>query len=175
VISRKDIQNYYQDNLENYKFPEQRRFGIIVTNDEETAQEAYDKLIAGMPLPRAAQFYSIDEATRSNLGETDFFVKGGQPEYDDVGFSLEKVGDISKPFETSRGWVILKLIEKAPERVRSLSEVQNAIETDLRTLKSDARLKELMAKWKKDITIEYFDDNLRKAEVDDSETRSRRS
>jgi parvulin-like peptidyl-prolyl isomerase len=175
IISRKDIQTYYKDNLGNYKFPEQRRFGIIVANDEETAQEAYDKLIAGMPLPRVAQFYSIDEQTRSNLGETDFLVKGGQPEFDDVGFKLDKVGDTSKPFETSRGWVVLKLIEKSPERVRSLEEVQNAIEADLRTLKNDARLKELMTKWKKDIKVEYFDNNLRKAEVDDSETRSRKS
>jgi parvulin-like peptidyl-prolyl isomerase len=173
-INRQDIQNYYKDNLENYKFPEQRRFGIIVANDQETAQEAYDKLIAGMPLPRVAQFYSIDDQSRSNLGETDFMVKGGQPEFDDVGFRLENIGDISKPFETSRGWVVLKLIEKAPERVRSLQEVQNAIEADLRTLKNDARLKELMTKWKEDITIEIIEPNLRKAEVDDSETRSRK-
>ncbi len=173
VVTRKDVQTYYQDNLENYKFPEQRRFGIIVANDEATAKEAYDKLLAGMPLQRVAQFYSIDEQTRSNLGESDFLVRGGQPELDDVGFRLEKVGDISKPFETARGWVVLKLIEKAPERVRSLDEVRNAIESDLKTLKNDARLKELMAKWKKDIKIEYMDGNLRKAEVDDSGTRSK--
>jgi parvulin-like peptidyl-prolyl isomerase len=175
IVSRKDIQSYYQDNLENYKLPEQRRFGIILTNDEATAQEAYDKLVAGMPLPRAAQFYSIDEATRSNLGESDFLVKGGNPEMDDVGFKLDNVGDISKPFEIARGWMVLKLIEKSPERERKLEEVRNAIEADLRTLGNDRRLKELMAKWKKGLTIEYFDDNLRKAEVDDSGTRSKDS
>ena len=175
VVSHKDIKTYYQDNMENYKFPEQRRFGIVLTNDEATAKEAHEKLIAGMPLPRVTQFYSIDEQTRANLGETDFLVQGGQPELDDVGFKMDKVGEISKPFESARGWVVLKLIEKAPERIRSLEEVRNAIEADLRTLKNDARLKELMAKWKKDLTIDYFDDNLRKAEVDDSGTRKKKS
>jgi len=175
TVSRNDIQAYYKDNLENYKSPEQRRFGIIVTNDQETAQEAYNKLVAGMPLARVAQLYSIDEQTRSNLGETDFFIRGGQPDLDDVGFNLQNVGDISQPFETARGWVVLKLIEKVPERVRSLDEVSNAIQADLKTLKNDARLKELMTKWKKGMVIQYFDDNLRKAEVDDSGKRSKQT
>jgi parvulin-like peptidyl-prolyl isomerase len=169
VVTTNDIRTYYRDNMENYKFPEQRRFGIILTNDEATADEAHEKLVAGMPLPRVAQLYSIDEQTRMNLGETDFLVLGAQPEMDDVGFKLEKVGDFSKPFETSRGWMILKLIEMAPERTRTLEEVRNAIEADLKTLKNDALLKELMAKWKEDITIHIDEDNLRKAEVDDSE------
>ncbi len=171
VLTMEEIQNYYEDNLELYKIPEKRRFGIVMTGSEDTAQEAYDKLQAGMSLARVAQLYSIDEATRSNLGETDLLARGNQQELDDVGFDLENVGDISKPFQTSRGWVVLKLIERVPERVRSLAEVQNAVEADLKNLRSDARLKELMAKWREDLPIDVFEKNLKKAEVNELSAR----
>jgi parvulin-like peptidyl-prolyl isomerase len=91
--------------------------------------------------------------------------KGNQPELDEVGFSLAKIGDISQPFQTSRGWVVLKLVEKSPERVRSLYEVEDGVRNDLSTLKSDARLKEFMAKWKEKIPIKIYEKNLQKADV----------
>jgi hypothetical protein len=41
VITSEEVRNYYEDNAESYKVPEQRRFGVIVAADVATAQEAY--------------------------------------------------------------------------------------------------------------------------------------
>ena len=169
VVTSEEIRNYYEDNSELYKLPEQRRFGVIVTADATTAQEAYTQLVGGMRHSRAAQLFSIDEQTRSNGGETNMLIQGNQPELDDVGFDLKEIGDISRPFESSKGWVVLKLVEKSPQRVRSLNEVQNAVRKDISTLKNDARLKELIDKWKEKITINTYEDNLKKAEVHERE------
>ena len=165
IVSAAEVRTYYEDNIELYKQPEQRRFGVIVTADATTAEEVHTQLVGGMRHSRAAQLYSIDEASRSNGGETEMLTQGNQPELDDVGFDLKNIGDISRPFESSHGWVVMKLVEKSPQRVRSLSEVQGAVRKDISTLKSDARLKELMDKWKEKITITIHEENLKKAEV----------
>ena len=172
VVTAEEILTYYEDNAEMYKLPEQRRFGVVVTADATTAQEAYTQLVGGMRHSRAAQLFSIDEPTRSNGGETDMLIKGNQPELDEAGFNLVNIGDVSQPFETSRGWVVLKLVEKSPERIRSLYEVQDAVRKDLSTLKNDARLKEFMTKWKEKIPIKTYEDNLKKADVQERQKTS---
>ncbi len=170
VVKGEEIKSYYRDNIERYRTPEKRRFGVILAGSRSTAQEARDVLEQGVPLAEVAKLYSIDEMTRDRGGETDLVAKGNQPEVDEVGFALAEIGDISEPFETSKGWVVMKLMEKAEERTLSLEEVKEAVERDIKRMKEDERLKGLIAKWKKGMSVDVHEEHLKKVRVDGRET-----
>jgi parvulin-like peptidyl-prolyl isomerase len=165
VVTAQEIQNYYNDNVARFQTPEKRRFGVVLTGDIETAQQASRELKAGKPLRSVVLAYSIDEETRDTMGESPDMARGEQPEIDTAGFSLAKVGDVSEPFQTSRGWMVLKLIGRTDERTFSLEEARPRVEAALREIKNEQRLEELLGKWKEEYNVVIYDDNLEKVQV----------
>ncbi len=165
IVTHAEIVNYYEGNLEAFHTPERRRFGVILTGDIETAQQAYKDLRAGQQFRSVVLAYSVDEETKQNSGETKDLVHGEQPDLDGVGFSLAKVGDISEPFQTSRGWMVIKLIERIDEKYFSLEEAEGRVESALKQQKNDERLKEMLAKWKEEVGVVIYEDNLGKTEI----------
>ena len=102
--------------------------------------KAYKELQGGELFRNVAMAYSIDETTRRSLAETDLLSKGEQPELDAVGFSLRQVGDVSEPFETARGWMILKLTEKQDSRKYTIDEARDSIRGALKQQKIPCRV-----------------------------------
>jgi peptidyl-prolyl cis-trans isomerase SurA len=88
--------------------------------DEETKREAYEKiqmvydsLQMGADFGALAMHHSDDRSTAVSGGEIPWFGTGRMiPEFENACFSLEKKGDYSKPFKTSYGWHIVKLLDK---------------------------------------------------------------
>ena len=165
VVTASDIQNYYNDNAEGFRTPERRKFGVVLTGDIETALAAYNEIRGGKPFRTVALAYSIDEETKESMGETKQLAQGEQPEIDAVGFSLQRVGDVSEPFQTSRGWMVLKLTERVDAKTFTLEEVRPRIEAALQEIKSDARLEELLAKWKEEYGVVINEKNLEKTKI----------
>ena len=72
-------------------------------------------------------------------GKTDIEVSVGQysPDFEKEVFSLQKEGDVSKPFQTAYGYNIIKLIQKAPTTIdpndlASKGALQQKVEADER-------------------------------------------
>lgn len=165
IVTEQEIKNYYEGNLESFHTPEKRKFGVIVTGDVETARQAYRELKDGKSFRIVMLAYSVDEETKASNGETKELALGEQPEFDDVGFALRNVGDVSEPFQTSRGWVVLKLTERVDEKYFSLEEASERIETALHQEKSDKRLEELLEQWKREVGVVIYDKNLEKTKI----------
>jgi parvulin-like peptidyl-prolyl isomerase len=167
VVTEKMIRTYYQDNAEFFKVPEKRRFGVILTGDLDTAQKAYDEVKSGKRFRNVAMAYSIDEQSLENLAETMLMSQGEQPEIDRVGFELARVGNVSEPFETSRGWMVLKLLEKAESGTHTLEDARDSIDRALKQIENEKRLNELLDKWKEELGVVINEDNLKKIQVED--------
>lgn len=165
TITEKQINQYYNDHSGDFVVPEKRRFGVILTNDFDSAQRAYQEVTSGTPFRTVAMAYSVDEKTKDTLGETELLTKGEQPEIDEVGFALDGVGSVSKPFETSRGWMILKVTELEPAGNYTLEQARTSIEKALREQENDKRLNELLDKWKKELNVVIHEDNLAKIQI----------
>jgi len=165
VVTREEIKNYYDGNMESFHNPEKRKFGVVLAGDIETAQQAYRELKAGKQLRNVALMYSVDEESKANNGETVEIARGEQPELEAVGFSLRSVGDVSEPFQTSRGWMVLKLVERIDEKYFSLEEAERQIEGALKQQKNDERLKEQLTKWKEEVGVVIYEDNLGKTKI----------
>ncbi|UCH83187.1 MAG: peptidyl-prolyl cis-trans isomerase [Candidatus Latescibacterota bacterium] len=165
-VSPKDMQDYYNDNIEQFRRDEQRRVGIVLTNDLDTATEAYNKIMAGESFDRVSAEHSVDDITRDERAGTRLISKGQHPDYDEQAFGLENVGDVSKPFQSSRGWMVIKLVERRPATVVPFEEARDDLRRGLKTIKNEERLNALLEKWQAEVEIKIYDDNLMKADLD---------
>jgi peptidyl-prolyl cis-trans isomerase C len=164
-VTPDEITSYYNDNLEKFRHPEERRLGMILTGDRQKAVEAFEKVKHGEPFDSVSVRYSIPELTPEERNGDSFLTKGQKPELDAVAFTLENVGDVSDPFETSRGWMILKLKERHPERIVSLDDAREEVGRAVKTLKNEERLNSLLEKWRAEIKVEIYENNLKKANI----------
>ncbi|WP_250432743.1 peptidylprolyl isomerase [Hanstruepera flava] len=119
---------------------------IMVANkqgeNQESAEtrinEIYQKIQQGESFEALAKQFSEDKSSAANGGRLNTF-SGGQLssiEFEDIAFSLESPGDISKPFVTEFGWHIIKLIDK--QGVKSFQEMKPELEVKV---KRDSRSK----------------------------------
>ncbi|MEJ2722111.1 MAG: peptidyl-prolyl cis-trans isomerase [bacterium] len=165
-VGPEEMQEYYNDNLEQFRHPEQRRVAILLASDRDRAMEAYNKIMAGERFEKVSADYSVEELSRNERAGTQLVSKGQNPDFDDVAFALENVGDVSKPFQTSRGWMVVKLMERKPESVLPFDEAKEDIRRGLKSIKNEERLNALLDKWRGEVEIEVYDNNLMKANLD---------
>jgi peptidyl-prolyl cis-trans isomerase SurA len=110
------------------------------------ADSIYNLLQKGASFEDLATKMSNDLSSSDNKGELPEFTSGTySADFEKVAFSLQKPGDISKPFQTSFGYHILKLIEaKAVTGNQNdaavLSELEEKVAKDNRMDKSKNEL-----------------------------------
>jgi len=142
--SQAAIQEYYEQNKEQFKSDEQARVAHIVKyvnwqTDEETAynaiSQAYDELKNGAAFEVVVDRHTDCADSGGDLG----YVTRGQmvEEFEDVVFNLG-AGQVSDIFRSRFGFHIAKVYERVPAAVRRLEEVKDQI-TD--TLKEQMREK----------------------------------
>lgn len=84
-----------------------------IAKAESKINEIYSKLQAGEDFGLLASQFSDDRTSGKNGGQLPWFGTGKMvPEFEKVAFSLSKEGDLSKPFRSSYGWHVVKLLEK---------------------------------------------------------------
>ncbi|MGD8413499.1 MAG: peptidyl-prolyl cis-trans isomerase [Candidatus Latescibacterota bacterium] len=166
TVTKDMISDYYIEHRDMFHKPEERRFGVIVTKDLESAEEAYKKVHEGERFYKVATEYSIDKETLDNLAETDMLKKGQQPALDEVGFNLKEVGAVSRPFQTPKGWVILKLKEKSDATDLSLDRARDSISRAVKQRENEIRLNDLLEKWKAEYGLVIHEDKLDKIQVE---------
>ena len=107
----------------------------LKVSNEQKANQIYDRIKAGETFEDMARRYSDDKTTSDKGGVLPTFGSGRMvEEFENAAFALENPGDISKPFKTSYGWHIVKLIEK--QGLRSLDILKDELFTKV---KGDSR------------------------------------
>ncbi len=80
---------------------------------EAKAQEAYNKIMAGEDFNRIAEQYSDDKSTASKGGILPWFGANKMiPEFIKEISGMKNINDVSKPFSSSFGWHIVKLLDR---------------------------------------------------------------
>ena len=130
---------------------------ILNPKPEETGKDAkttindiYKKIQQGEKFEDLAKQFSEDKSSSSKGGVLNKFGSGqlSSEEFENVAFSLEKTGDISKPFQSQFGWHIIKLIEKHPIKTMDemKAELESKIGKDDRSKKITEKLNEKLRK-----------------------------
>ncbi|MFH1400433.1 MAG: peptidylprolyl isomerase [Nanoarchaeota archaeon] len=130
-ISDKDVETFYNDNLDQFIVGPQVDARHILVETEEEAQSIRDEIIAGADFGEVAAAKSIDPSAAQNLGDLGYFGKGQMvPQFEDAAFSL-KVGEISDPVPTQFGWHIIEVLDRTEEAVLPLDDVREQIRQSL--------------------------------------------
>ena len=165
VVTFDRLQAYYNDNKAALRQPEQRNFGVVLCGDQDTALRAQEKMLAGQSIAAIASEYSTDGETLEKRGQTGLIIHGARPDLDEVGFNMKRVGEVSTPFQTDKGWMVIKLLELQPERQFTFDEARDRIQAALRQQDNDKTLKELLAKWRDEFKVVVYDNNIKKIKL----------
>ena len=121
-VSEKDIQDYYENNQDEFKDQEKRKISYVIYSTRATAadsqavrqlaQELTDRAREGEDFAELAKTYSEDESNRDRGGDLNFFKRGAMVKpFEEAAFSAN-AGDIVGPIETQFGVHIINVIEK---------------------------------------------------------------
>jgi len=111
------------------------------------ALQIYDELQKEADWKELTERFSEDLSTRSNEGELPYFSTGGMlPNFEEAAFSLNQIGEISKPIKTRYGWHIIKLLDKKGleplEMLRPL--IERKVERNLQQLEMQDEMVEML-------------------------------
>lgn len=129
-------------------------------NLEDKINAIYQQAIDGTDWNQLTRDFSQDARSKNNGGELPWINTGNfVPEFEDVAFSMNEPGDLSKPFKTVYGWHIIKLLEK--KGVGTLEEVKPEISNRIqRDSRSQIKNKEVLNRLKKENTFVKFDETV---------------
>jgi len=114
--------------------------------------------LSGVPFDSLARIYSDDPETSKEggyLGE--FFLEGLMPPFDRVLAQLN-AGDISEPVLSEHGFHIIRVIDKQPERLLTLGEMQDEIRDYLYQQEFSRRLRSYLERIRREIFVEIKGD-----------------
>lgn len=124
-VADEEIQQFYDDNIEQFQTPETRDVRTLLNPDEAKAQQAFDQLSAD-DSPRSweevAGRLSTDDATASAGGLREGVVEGqNEPELDEAIFSAAE-GELVGPLETPSGFYVFQVQAITSETTQPLDE-----------------------------------------------------
>ena len=159
-VSEADIRKEYDDHVAELTRPENITVAHILVQLDENADDAADKAakakidaIYDELLKDPSQFEKLakeksDCPSKDDEGKLPAFEKDGSileggrmdQTFTDTAYSIEKVGQITKPVKTQFGYHIIKLLEKTPEDVVPFEKVKERITDFLVAEKAQAEL-----------------------------------
>ncbi|MBL7150968.1 MAG: peptidyl-prolyl cis-trans isomerase [Candidatus Omnitrophica bacterium] len=166
-VSSKEIENFYNQNKELLKEPEQRRIFEIVTPSEAEAKQVYIELLRGGDFSALARQYS-KAASAAKGGDLGFIALEFEPEkrskfekFYEVAFSPSlETGGISNIFKGPDGYYIIKLVEIKKSQVQSLSELWDNIKSWLLFNAQQKAITDLADKVARETKVEVYDNKI---------------
>jgi foldase protein PrsA len=141
-VSDKDIEDYYNDNKQQFSQPERRDVRVVLTKKLDKAQDALKELQGGADFKKVAKKSSEDPATKDQGGQLLGITKGQQePAFDKALFSAPK-DKLSGPIKTSRGYYIFEVSKITPATTQPLSQSKAGIRQLLISQKQQQSLDE---------------------------------
>ncbi len=125
-VSEEDISAYYDQHKSSYGQPERKNYSVIQLKSEAEANAALDELKKGADFATLAKEKSTDIISRRTGGELGWL----EPETtaDELKqANLTEKGQLSGVVKSSVGYLIVRLNDIEPEKLKPLSEVHDAI------------------------------------------------
>lgn len=129
-VTDEEVKEYFEENKEMFDEQEQVDARHILVEEEDLANELYEKLKDGADFAELAQEHSTDGSAAAG-GDLGFFPRGKMvPEFEEKAFSLE-VGKISEPVKSEFGYHIIETLDKKEEKAAALEDHAEEIKEKL--------------------------------------------
>ncbi|WP_374256502.1 peptidylprolyl isomerase [Yokenella regensburgei] len=130
-----EIQSYYDQHQDLFTQPQRNRYSVIQTKTEADAQAALDELNKGADFATVAKAKSTDIISARNGGDMGWLEAGTTPdELKNAG--LKDKGQLSGVIKSSVGFLVARLDDIEPAKVKPLSEVRDGIATKVKQEKA---------------------------------------
>ena len=138
-ITDTDVQTYYTANKGQYVEPERAKIRHIRVSDQERANAVLNGIQKGEDFAELAKQSSEDESTKAGGGLIQGDVVkgatitgiGDSNEINEAIFAANAPAVLEKPFKTDKGWEVIKVEEKHPQRQLSFDEVRQQVTMQL--------------------------------------------
>jgi len=154
--------SYGYDYVPLYKPEGLIRVRQILVEDEETAQEVYEKISQGEDFEKLIAEYNIDPGMETNLegylvGEGASFVE----EFLEAALALEADGDIADVVQSEYGYHIIKRTHAEPSGVIPYKDIQGEFESFAKTTYLQNYYDKLVDSWMEEGFVVYYPENYR--------------
>lgn len=152
-VTDQQIQNYYNENKEQYSQPESRDVRHILVKTKAKADQLYAQLQDGADFAALAKQHSTDTGSKESGGKLTISKGQTVAPFDRTAFVLEQ-GVISRPVKTEFGFHIIEALSAVkPAKTTPLKDVKESIRQQLVQTKKN----ELMTTWVDDLKQDYED------------------
>jgi len=161
TIEDSQIQQYYQENIDEFSYGEQVRARMILTEVRQNAEALKEALDSGGDFAGLAQQFSTDPATSDQGGDMGYFERDDYAEeISKVAFSLEP-GQTSDVFKVPDGFCILRVEDHRPAATKSLEDVRDQIIARLKHKQRDKMRRQWLIEERKQAKMTIPDRRLR--------------
>ncbi|MGP3590202.1 peptidylprolyl isomerase [Vagococcus sp. WN89Y] len=121
-----EIQAYYDENKDTFTQPQRNRYSVIQTKTEDEAKAVLDELNKGADFATVAKAKSTDIISARNGGDMGWLEESTTPdELKNAG--LKEKGQLSGVIKSSVGFLVVRLDDIQPAKVKPLSEVRDEL------------------------------------------------
>jgi len=165
TVTSAEVEEYIEENRGKLKTRERRDYSLILNSDREIVEKAARLAKEGANFAKLAFEYSEHIEDKNDEINVGLGVKGRYPPLDDVAFELPEVGAVSEPFETARGWVVIKLSRIEEGEPLTEENATRFVQKHLKKKKENELFEKKVAEWRKRYEITINEGNLEKAEL----------
>ena len=134
-ITEIDVQTYYTANKDKFIDPAKASISHILLEDQQKANELLNQIKDGEDFGELAKQFSKDESTKEKAGRIETETQEGSyvagiGAYEELNKKIFAAGPakvLDEPFETEKGWEIVKVETITPERQKTLDEVSQQV------------------------------------------------
>lgn len=159
--SNYELDSYYSQNQDSYKLPMQWKLQSMEIPIANNAKEADVKIAvdkanrAYEALSKGETFAKVAEGNMGTLTDKDWVQISKVPtEYQKAVASLTASGQVTKPFRTSKGFVIIKAVAVQDAKPQSFADVKDKVKDTLVRQQAEAKLADMRDRLA-DITYEH--------------------
>jgi len=161
AVTDKEIEEYQRKHYgeENNSYGSQTKIAhILITQETENALSKAEEILqlakSGESFGQLAIKYSMDESSAQSGGLLGYFVKGDLVAEIENAVEKTEVNGIAGPVKTSRGYHIIKVLERTEDKESSVSRYRDRIKQQLYMQKVEEFITSWLDKVKKDSYIE---------------------
>ena len=127
AISERAVEELYQEQRRLTEQSEEFRARMILVRSREEADAVMTLLANGASFEALAAERSIDESTRFNGGDLDYFTADTMPPVFGRALTDARAGDTVGPFQAEGGWAILRVEDRRQEQPLTLEQARPQI------------------------------------------------
>lgn len=127
AISERAVEDLYAEQRRQTEQSEEFRARLILVRSREEAEAVMTLLANGASFEALAAERSIDESTRFNGGDLDYFTADTMPPAFGAAIRDAQPGDTVGPFQAEGGWAILRVEDRRQEQPLSLEQARPQI------------------------------------------------